>query len=127
MKKDKLSTLFVQHLLKSLPEKLYFYGESEFSITDNQKLYSYDFTDLAANKIIEFNGNFFHGNPNLYDMGEIITFKKDHHKVADLWIRDYRKIKLAIENGFSVLIIWEEEYKQNSSKVISICKKFMLS
>lgn len=127
MKKDKLSQLFVQHLIKNLPEKTYLYGENEFFITQDQKLYSYDFTDILTRHIIEFNGDFFHANIHQYDMNEIITFKKEHHRAGDIWLRDYRKIKIAIENGFSVMIVWESDYKANSSKVISACAKFLIS
>jgi hypothetical protein len=124
--KDKLCSLFITHLKKNLPKKDYKYGEEEFFITDNQKLYSYDFTDIENKKIIEFNGDFFHANINQYSINEIISFKRKPHLVSDLWIKDYNKCRIAIENGYNILIVWESEYKENSSKVISMCKKFML-
>jgi len=124
--KDKLCTLFIAHLLKSLPEGDYKFGDKEFFITDNQKLYSYDFTDIENKKCIEFNGDFFHANYNQYDMNELLNFKGKQHRASDIWLKDYRKIKLAIENGYSMMVVWESEYKANSSKTISACKKFML-
>ena len=127
MKKDKLAQLFIVHLLKSLPEKDYFYGENEFFITENQKLYSYDFTDIENKKIIEFNSIFFHASPLLYNMNEILSFKGKHQKAGEIWLKDFKKIKMAIENGFEVLVIWEDEYKNSSSKIVSLCKKFILS
>ena len=124
--KDKLCTLFIAHLLKSLPESDYKFGDEEFFITDNQKLYSYDFTDIENKKCIEFNGDFFHANINHYSINEVLSFKRKPHLVSDIWLKDYRKIKLAIENGYSMMVVWESEYKANSSKTISACKKFML-
>ena len=124
--KDKLAQLFITHLIKNLPKSDYKFGDEEFFITDNQKLYSYDFTDIQNKRIIEFNGNFFHANPTQYDMDELLNFKGKQHYVKDIWIKDYKKIKLAIENGYDIMIVWESEYKANSSKVISTCKKFML-
>jgi very-short-patch-repair endonuclease len=124
--KDKLSLLFIQHLLKTLPKKSYKYGDDEFFITDGQKLYSYDFTDIENKKILEFNGNFFHANPNQYDMNELLNFKCKQHYAKDIWIKDYKKIKIAIENGYEIMVVWESEYKSNPSKIISTCKKFIL-
>lgn len=96
----------------------------EFYINNNNSYYLYDFKYL--NKIIEFNGDVFHGNPSIYKENDIcINFKNNPLIAKELWERDKIKINLAINNGFDVLVIWESEYKKNKELVIKKCIEFL--
>ena len=46
-------------------------------------------------------------------------------KVDNFWEKDYNKTKLAESNGFSILVIWDSEYKNNKEEIIDKCKKFL--
>ena len=85
------------------------------------RTFSYDF--VCKNKVIEFNGDYWHCNPKKYN-------KNYFHKYLqlpafDVWGRDKMKIDAIQEQGFDVLVIWESDYKQNREKVIQECIEFI--
>lgn len=84
---------------------------------------SYDFN--YENKIIEFNGDLWHANPKLYDKAFIIP--KCNITASEKWKIDEEKIKLAESHGYEVLTIWENEFKENSKKIIKKCLNFLNS
>lgn len=84
--------------------------------------FSYDFT--YKNKIIEFNGDFWHMNPNKYD-------SKFYNELSNMtaeykWKLDGVKLENAKTQGYDVLVIWESEYKSNKDEIIQKCIDFLL-
>lgn len=96
----------------------------EFSIKED-KLLIYDFCDLKNRKIIEFNGDIFHGNPKLFKESDTPNPFKKNKTAKDLWSFDEEKKNIAIKNGFSIIIIWELDYRKNKGAVIDKCKEFL--
>jgi hypothetical protein len=86
------------------------------------KFYLYDMA--LSNKIIEYNGDYWHANPAKYDS---ITYVNKHNNQAfsEIRARDEDKLQVAIDNGYSLLTIWESDYKLNSKKVIEQCIQFL--
>lgn len=88
-----------------------------------KRAYKYDITKLDNKKIIEINGIFWHCKPTIY--------KKDYfHKVRkltakEIWEFDKRKIDLAKEHGYDVLVIWEDDYYNDPDKIINECINFL--
>lgn len=79
--------------------------------------YSYDIL-LENNKIIEINGDYWHGNPKIYKKDDIILKNSSkEYKVEDKWKYDKAKITFIKEKGYEVLIVWEKELKENFDKV----------
>jgi hypothetical protein len=102
----------------------YYNLNGEFFIESDNTYYLYDFKYL--NKIIEFNGDVYHGNPTIYKEDDICVNFKDKPLIAkELWKRDRIKTNLAIENGFEILTIWESEYKSNKEITIKKCLDFI--
>lgn len=76
-------------------------------------------------KIIEYNGTYWHCDPRKYEEN---YFKKDSKLYAkDIWKQDKFKQNLAEKNGFTVLYIWELDYKENREKEIQKCIDFLIS
>lgn len=109
-------------------DKDYLFYESknkEYTIKNkNGGYYRYDFCDLKNRKIIEFNGDIYHGNPSM--------FKKDDkpHPFKDItskeiWQIDSDKKNLAIENGFQEMVVWEKDYREDKEKIIQKCLNFL--
>ena len=97
----------------------------EFVLSDDNGFYRYDFTDLKNKKIIEYNGDDYHGNPNKYDKDDYPNpFRKDL-TAKDIWDKDERKKLIANNKGFEVLVVWDSEYKKNKQEIIDECKKFL--
>lgn len=95
----------------------------EISIINNNCIYFYDFN--YKNKIIEFNGDIWHANPQIFDEYD----KPNPHTnltSKQIWEYDNKKVKAANDIGFDVLIIWEKNYKENSEKEINKCINFLL-
>lgn len=87
----------------------------------NKQSYFYDF--CYKNCIIEFDGDLWHANPKFYSD----NFINPKTKKTSIEIRkhDKQKTECAINNGYSILRIWESDYKQNKTQVINKCISFL--
>jgi hypothetical protein len=93
---------------------------------ENGGYWFYDFTDLKNKKIIEYNGDMFHGNPKKYNKNESPHPFDKTILAEDMWKKDAKKNNVVKENGFDILIIWDSEYRWgNKEKVIKKCIKFL--
>ena len=86
--------------------------------------YLYDFCDTKKRKIIEFQGDIFHGNPQLFNENDNPNPFMDI-SCKELWERDSKKAQIAQERGFDVLTIWEKNYRDNPKNEINKCLKFL--
>jgi len=86
-----------------------------------QKAYSYDFT--YKKKIIEFNGDYWHCNPNIYN--EDYFNKRKSLTAKQIWKYDSEKTNTANKYGYQVLHIWENYFKNNPEEVIKKCIEFL--
>ena len=85
--------------------------------------FAYDF--MYKNKIIEFQGDYWHCNPNLYDKD---FYNKVKQKTAqEIWNYDNVKKECAEYYGYDILYIWEYDYYQNREEVINKCIEFLNS
>lgn len=92
----------------------------EFKIKKDKepRYYAYDIILDNTNKIIEVNGDYWHGNPELYKPSDILLkgssreiTVKEKHKF------DKKKNMFAISKGYSVLILWEKDIKENIDRI----------
>jgi len=83
----------------------------------NHKLFKVDGLDPTTNTIYEFWGDYWHGNPAIYNPGEI---NKNSKKTFEfLYNRTIAKKKTIIDAGYNLIEIWESEWdsimeKQNA-------------
>lgn len=76
--------------------------------------YQYDFRILGTNYIVEVQGDFWHGNPDIYsesDLSERQLFKKQ---------RDDEKLDYANEKGYNILYIWESEINNDDFSSLEV-------
>lgn len=95
-------------------------GELTLFDKEIERRYFYDF--CYCNKIIEYNGDYWHANPRIYNESDILTKGKT---AKEIWDYDTRKIEFAKNNGYEILIIWDSEYKYDKLKVIDRCIQFL--
>ena len=101
-----------------IPKKEYFIYD-----TENKRAYAYDFQ--LSSKIIEFNGDYWHCNPEYYDK---TYYNKTKHMTAEqIWEYDKIKQQTAEKYNKKYLVIWESEYKNNREKTIKKCIEFIKS
>lgn len=103
------------NITKNIEEKYIFNEELH-------KGYLFDF--CLNNKLIEFNGDYWHANPLFY--GPMSFIKAKNKKAKDIWEYDNIKINTAKYQGYDVLVIWENEYKTNKEETINKCIDFLL-
>lgn len=78
----------------------------------NNKRYFYDF--IYNDKIIEFNGDYWHANPFLYKEKDLIKLRgAEVVEAKSLWDKDEIKYNFIRKSGFNILIVWEYDYKNN--------------
>lgn len=88
---------------------------------DNNTYYIYDLYN--ERKIIEYNGDYWHCNPNKY--------KEDYFNTqlgmtaAQKWEEDDMKSALAISLGYDIKIVWESDYRKDKETVIQDCLEFL--
>jgi len=76
----------------------------------------------SINTIFEFNGDFWHGNPKLYDMDKLhpragVTFRELYQKTVE-------KSNFIKNNGYSLVEIWEHDWKKFIKAIIKIQRKW---
>ena len=105
----------VAKLLKGgLNEDDLFYAESEKLLRDGTNRGRFDLTIESKKVIIEFHGDYWHGNPNKYGADHDIRGVKASEK----WQRDEQKRKLAEKQGYDYIVVWEADFKKDKNGVI---------
>jgi very-short-patch-repair endonuclease len=95
--------------------------ETQFKINTKP----FDFFIKQYNLLIEFNGDYFHANPEKYESNYFNKKKKMF--ALELWELDKTKKQEAIDNGYNFLTIWESDYKKDKdgfiNKILNYAKK----
>lgn len=80
--------------------------------------YAYDVL-ITPNKIIEINGDYWHGNPSSYKADDIILKGSSKEMlVRDKWAYDKIKLNVAEKAGYKTLVVWEGELIYNYEDTI---------
>jgi hypothetical protein len=87
----------------------------------NKQAYLYDM--VYETKIIEYNGDFWHSNPMLFEKEHICPYTKRTQK--EIHDKDTDKIRIAKNHGYTVKVIWEQDYNKDKEKVIQECLNFL--
>jgi very-short-patch-repair endonuclease len=119
-----------KNVISSLNKKLFTILEElnisfsiECKLKTDKSYYAYDVL-LENKKLIEINGDYWHGNPNIYKETDIILKGSSREVlVKDKWEHDLIKINHAKSQGYEVLVIWEQEIK---SDIESVKNKILL-
>jgi hypothetical protein len=124
---SKISQILFNELKKCTNNEIYFGSlNKEYTIynKENKHIYAYDFTDISNKKIIEFQGDIYHGNPLMFNENEYPN-PWSNLTAKELWERDNYKKQIAINNGFDIIFIWENDFRKNKNNIINECKKFL--
>lgn len=86
----------------------------------NKRWFFPDVIDEKRKLIIEYFGDFYHCNPKIYS--EDYFNPKIKKTAREIWELDEIRIKIFINNGYNVIIIWEKDFKENSADIINQIK-----
>lgn len=80
--------------------------------TANGFLYSYNWDLIFKNKVIlEIQGDFWHGNPSIYDKTDTLVRGLT---AGNVWEKDNRKRKKLEDNGYRIHYLWEKDLNNMS-------------
>lgn len=82
---------------------------------------------LFGKKIIEFHGDRFHANPDMFDDNEYCHPFDKKITAKEIREKDEKRNKILIERGYSIKIVWERDFRSNNEMIIDECKKFLTS
>lgn len=84
---------------------------------NNGYYYSFDIIIENTNLLIEVNGDYWHGNPEIYHPEDIIMKNSSAEiMVKEVWKKDKEKIIAAEQLGYKIIVIWENDWKNNLQK-----------
>lgn len=104
--------------LFNLIKRLYKNVQSQFVV--NGKAFDIYIEDI--NLLIEFNGDYWHCNPDIYSSN---YFNKKVKKYAkEIWGIDNNKKEVAQITGYNFLVIWEKDFKTKKNKIVENIKSY---
>jgi very-short-patch-repair endonuclease len=124
------SDTYFNKILSQLPKEIHsnvFFDSKNseyFFAKKRHKTVFVDFFIASSKKVIEFAGDYWHGNPKVYEPDFY------NHQAKSLAKELYQKTierNLFLENvhGCKVLLVWENEYKKNKEETLDKCLKFL--
>lgn len=73
---------------------------------------------IYKNTIIEFNGDIYHGNPELFEANDKPNPFKEL-TCSELWEEDRKRKEILENQGYNIIVVWEMEFKKNKKETIS--------
>ena len=110
---SKLARSFFDQLYQRLPQyikdqKIYYKGltDKEFGARNANRYYWYDFVISGIKFCIEFNGSYWHADPEIYTPGTVLKMFGKEVLVDDIWQYDREKKQALEARGFVVKTVW---------------------
>lgn len=121
----------LRELFPSIQNDLHYLSHNgEVIIHDNIKKtkycldFSYNQNDTKFD--IEFNGDYYHMNPEFYKETDIAPFPNTKIKTAkDIWNYDSERKQFLESLGYKVMIVWENDYRNKPQDVLKKCISFI--
>ena len=107
-----------EELKKSKIDVRMCYGDNEhWRYSNSKKIYFFDFYIPEIRYVIEFNGDYWHCNPQKYDESYEHTLR--HMSAKEIWkIDEERYNVIKNELGYNLTIIWEHDVRYNRKQII---------
>ena len=109
--------VFIQFIKSFLDEITNTYENKQFCIWSDKLAAPvfFDVTSSNRKKIIEYNGDYWHGNQSMYE--DTFIIKQTGRTVLETRQRDEMKYQAAITRGFDLFIVWENEFIDNPENI----------
>ena len=89
---------------------------------EGEKVKHLDGFSEKANIIIEFHGDMWHGNPKIYNKGDINPVSKKTY--GELYNKTIERENNLKDLGFNLIVIWESEWKRGINAIKTLQKSF---
>lgn len=114
---------FTRSISKAEKEIRSFLDQNEIKYIDQfiikGSLLRYDFYLVEKNLMVEYYGDYWHGNPSIYSGDKILGRGEKKYFARDKWISDQEKNNFAENNGYPVKIIWESDYNKRKGEILN--------
>ena len=119
---SKIGDEFCKELAKCFPGHKCYCGKKETFLRDGARIFFFDFEVRDLKVFVEFNGDYFHANPEMYQPNDILKFYGGKiFQAFELWEKDKVKKDVALEKGYHLITVWEKDYRSNKEKIIEMC------
>lgn len=116
------TSMFAEDMIKAICKYLFIpVPTREKYISDGEHNFAFDFT--LGKKIIEFQGDYWHCNPEKYSADYV--HKTYGITAQEVWDKDKIKLECARNHGYEVLYIWELDYRKDREGQIKKCLEFL--
>lgn len=99
--------------LNDIDKNYCYFAELNKEFTQYSSIYNrvmaYDFVILNLKYCIEYNGDLFHANPELYCETDRPDFFNQHLTSKDIWLKDAEKIDNLEKQGYILDVVWESK------------------
>lgn len=130
---SKESQKFFHLIQNKLPESIKhkshyheFSGE-EFTVCKDGKYYQYDFVNSIAKVVIEYHGAKFHHKATQKDDEVGWCLFSPERTVKESREKEETKFGIMEDRGYTVLVVWDYEYKKDKIGTVEKCVDFILS
>ena len=96
----------------------------EKKIKSEKSWYKADGFIQELNLVIEYNGDIYHGNPDVFDKNDYCN-PFYHVTAGELYEGTKLKERVIKSQGFNYLTIWEHDYKTNTQETIQKCLNYI--
>lgn len=101
-------------------------GNSEFYVQVPSRRRGFLVDYKLGNKIIEFFGDYWHANPDVYNTDDVISkFERHGRSLNEIRRKDSDRVRILEQLGYEVLIVWEADYKRDPETTVKKCKEFL--
>jgi very-short-patch-repair endonuclease len=115
----------IYNTMSVLKSETVYFGELNNEYSCELTHCCFDFVAKDRKKVIEFNGDKFHGNPKFYKPDDSPNPFLKSLLAKEIWSMDEKKNNLARSKGYQVLVVWENDFKENEKNVIKNCIVFL--
>lgn len=108
-------------------DEIYYNNKNkEYVIKYKSYCYFLDFYDKTKNIVIEFNGDYWHCNPNIYEGHEQIQHRGKFTTPIQIWNKDkIRKKNICKQlNSPTYIVVWESDYRKDKKGTIDKLLKY---
>jgi len=117
---SEVATCLFDKLNKHLKRYKTYYSthNGEYFIKDGYNYYMLDFYIKELNLAIEFNGNVWHGNPEIYTENDKPNPFNKKLTAKEIWEKDEYRLNIIKKRIKKVIIIWEKDLKEKGEDTI---------
>ncbi len=109
------------------PQAINSNNQLQFELNINNKFYFIDFYDKETKRAIEFYGEYWHASPEKYNYNDTVNLPGKQLLAQEIWKKDQKRINLLLQTQeiSQILIVWQQEYKNNPEEILNKCIQFL--